>query len=96
MAGQAGLCPHTMTVLQAYQADLLKELDEGEGVNAEDIKELRKTADLSLSYNIYSSSDPISGSSLRPSTLTPHFYKVCGCRISSVAAKRHPHNYIDD
>ncbi len=37
-----------MTVLQAYQADLLKELDEGEGVNAEDIKELRKTADLSL------------------------------------------------
>ncbi len=105
MAGQAGLCPHTMTVLQAYQADLLKELDEGEGVNAEDIKELRKTADLSLratkeilysSYNIYSSSDPISGSSLRPSALTPHFYKVCGCRISSVAAKRHPHNYIDD
>ncbi len=47
-AGQAGSCLHTMTVLQAYQADLLKELDEGEGVNAEDIKELRKTADLSL------------------------------------------------
>ncbi len=33
---------------------------------------------------------PISGSSLRPSTLTPHFYKVCGCRVSSVAATRHP------
>ncbi len=47
-AGQAGSCLHTMTVLQAYQADLLKELDEGEGVNAEDIKELCKTADLSL------------------------------------------------
>ncbi len=24
---------------------------------------------------------PKSGSSFRPSTLTPHFYKVCGCRI---------------
>ncbi len=47
-AGQAGSCMHTMAVLQAYQADQLKELDEGEGVNAEDIKELRKTADLSL------------------------------------------------
>ncbi len=47
-AGQAGSCMHTMAVLQAYQADQLKKLDEGEGVNAEDIKELRKTADLSL------------------------------------------------
>ncbi len=28
-AGQAGSCLHTMAVLQAYQADLLKELDEG-------------------------------------------------------------------
>ncbi|KAL0173181.1 hypothetical protein M9458_033492, partial [Cirrhinus mrigala] len=27
-AGQAGACLHTMAVLQAYQADLLKELDE--------------------------------------------------------------------
>ncbi len=35
-AGQAGLCLHTMAVLPAYQADLLKELDEGEGVNVED------------------------------------------------------------
>ncbi len=47
-AGQAGSCLHTMAVLQAYQADLLKELDEGEGINAEKISELRKTADLSL------------------------------------------------
>ncbi len=47
-AGQAGSCMHTMTLLQAYQADQLKELDEGDGVNSEDIKELRKTADLSL------------------------------------------------
>ncbi len=35
-------------MLQGYQADLLKELDEGEGVSAEDIKERRKTTDLSL------------------------------------------------
>ncbi len=47
-AGQAGICLHTMAVLQAYQTDLLKELYEGEGVNAEDIKEQCKTADLSL------------------------------------------------
>ncbi len=47
-AGQAGSCLHTMAVLQAYQADLLKELDEGEGFSADDIRELRRTADLSL------------------------------------------------
>ncbi len=47
-AGQAGSCLHTMAVLQAYQSDLHKELDEGEGIDAEDIRELRKTADLSL------------------------------------------------
>ncbi len=47
-AGQAGSCLHTMAVLQAYQTDLLKELDEGEGFSAEDIGELRKAADLSL------------------------------------------------
>ncbi len=47
-ADQAGLCLHTIGVLQAYQADLLKELNAGEGVNAEYIKELRKTTDLSL------------------------------------------------
>ncbi len=29
-----------MAVLQAYLADLLKELDEGEGFNVEDISEL--------------------------------------------------------
>ncbi len=47
-AGQAGTCLHTMAVLQAYQADLLKVLYEGERFNAEDISELCKTADLSL------------------------------------------------
>ncbi len=47
-AGQAGACLHTMSVLQAYQADLLKELDEREQVSSDDIVELRRTADLSL------------------------------------------------
>ncbi|KAL0186794.1 hypothetical protein M9458_018464, partial [Cirrhinus mrigala] len=32
----------------AYQADLLKELDEGEEIKADDISELRRTTDLSL------------------------------------------------
>ncbi len=47
-AGQAGACLHTMSVLQAYQADLLKELDEGEQIKSDDIVELRRTADLAL------------------------------------------------
>ncbi|KAL0165643.1 hypothetical protein M9458_037487, partial [Cirrhinus mrigala] len=47
-AGQAGACLHTMSVFQAYQADLLKELDEGEEIKDSDISELRRTADLSL------------------------------------------------
>ncbi len=37
-----------MSVLQAYQADLLKELDEGEQVSSNNILELRRTADLAL------------------------------------------------
>ncbi len=37
-----------MSVLQAYQADLLKELDEGEQVSSNDIVELRRTTDLAL------------------------------------------------
>ncbi|KAL0201659.1 hypothetical protein M9458_004846, partial [Cirrhinus mrigala] len=47
-AGQAGVCPHIMSMLQAYQADLLKELDEGEEIKDSDISELRRTTDLSL------------------------------------------------
>lgn len=47
-AGRAGASLHTMAVLQAYQADLLKDIDEGEGPTPEDIAELRKAADLSL------------------------------------------------
>ncbi len=37
-----------MALLQAYQDDLLKELDEGEELCSDDISELRRTADLSL------------------------------------------------
>ncbi len=47
-AGQAGACLHTMSVLQAYQADLLKEMDEREAMSSDDILELRRTADLAL------------------------------------------------
>ncbi len=47
-AGQAGACLHTMAVLQAYQADLLKKLDEGEQISSSDVGELRRTADLAL------------------------------------------------
>ncbi|KAL0160072.1 hypothetical protein M9458_043797, partial [Cirrhinus mrigala] len=44
-AGQAGACLHTMSLLQAYQADLLQGLAEGDKV---DLEELRRTADLAL------------------------------------------------
>ncbi len=47
-AGQAGGCLHTMAVLQAYQADLLKEMDEGDDIKNDDVAELRRATDLSL------------------------------------------------
>ncbi len=37
-----------MAVLQAYQADLLKEMDEGDDIKNDDIAELRRATDLSL------------------------------------------------
>ncbi len=37
-----------MSMLQSYQADLLKELDECETMCSDDISELRRTADLAL------------------------------------------------
>lgn len=37
-AGQASECLYTMAILQAYQADLLKDLDEGEGFGYDTIK----------------------------------------------------------
>ncbi len=37
---------HTMAILQAYQADVLKEMDEGTGLTPEAVKELRRATDL--------------------------------------------------
>ncbi|KAL0199698.1 hypothetical protein M9458_002885, partial [Cirrhinus mrigala] len=47
-AGQAGMALHTMTILQAYQDDILKEMDEGGGLTPEAVKELRRATDLGL------------------------------------------------
>ncbi|XP_073721072.1 uncharacterized protein [Misgurnus anguillicaudatus] len=47
-AGQAGAALHTMAVLQAYQADLLKDLSGGETIDREAFDELRRATDLSL------------------------------------------------
>ncbi len=47
-AGQAVASLHTMAVLQAYQADLLKDLDDGQGLSPDEVAELRRTTDLAL------------------------------------------------
>ncbi len=47
-AGQAVTSLHTMAVLQAYQADLLKDLDNGQGLSTDQVAELRGTTDLAL------------------------------------------------
>lgn len=39
---------HSMGVLQAYQADRLEELDKGDGITPEAVKELRRATDLAL------------------------------------------------
>ncbi len=40
-AGQAAACLHTMSLLQAYQAELLIDLDEGEGISPNTVYVLR-------------------------------------------------------
>ncbi len=47
-AGQAVASLHTMAVLQAYQADLLKDPDNGQGLSPDEVAELRRTTDLAL------------------------------------------------
>ncbi len=47
-AGQAVASLHTMAVLQAYQADLLNDLDKGQGLSPDEVAELRRTTDLAL------------------------------------------------
>ncbi len=46
-AGQAA-CLHTMSLLQAYQAELFADLDEGEGIGPNVVCELRRATELSL------------------------------------------------
>ncbi len=41
-AGQAAACLHTMSLLQAYQAELLIYFDEGEGISPNTVCELRR------------------------------------------------------
>ncbi|KAI2655635.1 Nonribosomal peptide synthetase [Labeo rohita] len=47
-AGQAVASLLTMAVLQAYQADLLKDLDKGQGLSPDEVAELRHIMDLAL------------------------------------------------
>ncbi|XP_073720453.1 uncharacterized protein [Misgurnus anguillicaudatus] len=47
-AGQAGASLHTLAVLQAYQAELLKDLDTEAGGTSDVFKELRRVTDVSL------------------------------------------------
>ncbi len=47
-AGQAGAALHTMAILQAYQAEVLKDVDERDGVTPEAVKELRRATNLAL------------------------------------------------
>ncbi|ROL54738.1 hypothetical protein DPX16_3891 [Anabarilius grahami] len=47
-AGQAAACLHTMSILQAYQADLLGEIDDSGEAMFETVQELRKATDLAL------------------------------------------------
>ncbi len=47
-AGQEVALLHTMAVLQAYQADLLKDLDKGQGLSPDKVAELRRSKDLDL------------------------------------------------
>ncbi len=47
-AGQAAACLYTMSLLQAYQAELLMDLNEGKGISPNTVCELCRATDLSL------------------------------------------------
>lgn len=51
VTSQASGALHIMAELQAYQADLLKDLDQGQGLSHEAVAELRRTTDLALRAN---------------------------------------------
>lgn len=65
MLGQVGACLHTTAIMQEYQADLFTDIDEGERVESDDIKELRRAADLSLRVTSSSTLRDTSASSER-------------------------------
>ncbi len=44
-----------------------------------------------LEVRFQGQSIPISSSSVRPCTFTPHFHEVCGCSLGSIATPGHPH-----
>ncbi len=48
VAGQAAACLQTMSLLQAYQAELLADLCEGRAIGPNAVCELRRATDLSL------------------------------------------------
>lgn len=52
-AGQACTCLHTIVVLQAYPADLLKDLNKGEDFFSNDIRELWRAADLATERHLW-------------------------------------------
>lgn len=52
-AGQAVACLHTMSILQAYQVGLLKDIDEGEEVSRNDFVELRTDLSLCATKELY-------------------------------------------
>ncbi|XDV29637.1 hypothetical protein PO909_032721 [Leuciscus waleckii] len=47
-AGQAAACLHTMSLMHAYQAELLGDCEEGGGIGPDTVSELRRATDLSL------------------------------------------------
>ncbi len=47
-AGQAVMAFHAMAILQTYQAEVLKEMDERDSVTPKAVKELRRATDLAL------------------------------------------------
>lgn len=48
VVGKASGALHTMAVLQTYQANLLNDLDQGEGLSPEVVLDLRRSKDLAL------------------------------------------------
>ncbi len=65
---------HTMAILQSFQVDVLKEMDEGAGLTPEAVKELRKATDLALRATKHTARavDGWLGSCRAPPVAEPH------------------------